>query len=324
MSRLYHVLHDTRYDYGGAVALSRQLLHMTPRNTETQRSQAHQLIITPTPDESISDTDWFGNHALRMTLYAAHTELRVLAASSVSVDERPTIHRSAAGPAWESVVAELARYPGKAPLDAIEAAHPSPMIPVNETLRNWARPHFTTGRPLLEATRALMAHLFTTFKFDPTATTSNTTVMEALKLQRGVCQDFTHVMIDALRSLGLAARYMSGYLLTIPAPGKERMIGADASHAWLAVWCPDLGWVEFDPTNNLQPSDEHIVLGWGRDFADISPMGGTILAASAHDVEVEVTVMPADNRSLDELIETVNARAAQAKANPKPKAKVTQ
>ncbi|MDQ8021783.1 MAG: transglutaminase family protein [Moraxellaceae bacterium] len=304
----YHVLHDTIYHYGAPVSLAQHLLHLVPRETEQQHVLHHELSIQPEPTERRIRQNWFGTEEIHITVSEPHDTLRVLAASTVDLQGRPAAHREAAGPAWEEVVASLARYPGDAPLDAVECTQASPLVPTAESLRAWANPSFKAGRPLLEAARELNSRLFEEFTFDPKATTVGTSVLQVLQQKRGVCQDFTHLMLGALRSLGLAARYMSGYLLTSPPPGKPRLIGADASHAWIALWCPGHGWVEFDPTNDCQPQDEHIVLGWGRDFTDVTPMRGVILGGADHEVTVEVTVMPAELHSLDSLIEEVSNR----------------
>ena len=162
---------------------------------------------------------------------------------------------------------------------------------------------------MLVACRHLMARIYREFEFDPKASTVATPVAETFRKRRGVCQDFAQLMLCALRSLGLSARYMSGYILTHPAPGKPRLIGADASHAWVSVWCPENGWVGFDPTNNLQPDREHVILGWGRDFHDVSPMRGVILGGASHEVEVQVSMMPAAARPLEALLAEVRRRS---------------
>lgn len=308
-SQRYHVIHETLYRYGAPVSLSQHLLHLTPRPFDFQHTLHHQIEILPAPVERETHVDWFGNPSQWITVRQPHATLRLIAASTVEVLPRPLSWRHALGPAWENAAAQLAAFPSSASLDAQEFALPSPQAPLLEEVRQWALASFTPRRPLLSATRHLMARIHSEFKFDPKASTISTPLAETFKNRRGVCQDFSHLMISALRSLGLAARYMSGYILTHPVPGKPRLIGADASHAWVAVWCPDNGWIGFDPTNNCQPDLEHALLGWGRDFGDVTPMRGVILGGASHKVEVQVTMMPAESRDFAELLEEVKKRS---------------
>lgn len=313
MSQIYHVIHETLYRYGAPVSLSQHLLHLTPRPFDFQRTLHHQIDILPAPVESETHVDWFGNPAQWIAVRQPHAMLRLMAASTVEVLPRPRTWRNASGPAWENVAAQLAAFPSAAPLDAQEFALPSSQTPLLEEVRQWALASFPPRRPLLEAARHLMQRIHGEFGFDPEASTISTPLADTFRQRRGVCQDFSHLMISALRSLGLAARYMSGYILTHPAPGKPRLVGADASHAWVAVWCPDTGWVGFDPTNNCQPDLEHVLLGWGRDFADVTPMRGVILGGASHEVEVQVTMMPAQLRDFDELLAELRQRPLEKK-----------
>lgn len=305
----YHVIHETLYRYAVPVSLSQHLLHMSPRDWAFQRVERHQVEISPAPAEREARADWFGNPGIWLSLRQPHDVLRLIAASTVCVLPRPQGWREERGAPWELVADMLSAFPSQAPLDAQEFALASSQVPLLEELRLWALVSFTPGRPILEASRHLMARIHREFEFDPKASTVATPVVETFRKRRGVCQDFAQLMLGALRSLGLAARYMSGYILTHPAPGKARLIGADASHAWVSVWCPENGWVGFDPTNNLQPDLEHVVLGWGRDFADVSPMRGVILGGAAHEVEVQVTMMPADSRDFEALLAEVRGRS---------------
>lgn len=299
--KLYHVLHETVYYYESTVSMSQHLLHLTPRDFEYQHVLEHDLEITPAATECERYEDWFGNGTTWMALRRPHDDLRLIAASTVEVLPRPPAWRQASGPAWERVAEALARFPSREPLAAQECVMPSVHVPLLDPLRQWALASFAPGCGILTATRHLMRRIHAEFAFDPDASTVATPVAETFKRRRGVCQDFAHVMISALRSLGLAARYMSGYILTTPPPGKPRLIGADASHAWVSLWCPEVGWVGFDPTNNIQPELEHVVLGWGRDFADVSPMRGVILGGASHEVQVRVTVMPAELKDMNSL-----------------------
>lgn len=313
MTTRYHVIHETLYRYAAPVSLSQHLLHLTPRDWDFQRLAHFQLDISPDPASLQSHDDWFGNPATWLALRQPHDRLRLIAASTVDVLPRPAAWREAVGAPWETVAARIAAFPAAAPLDAQECALPTAQTPALDDIRRWALTSFTPGRPLLDATRDLMHRLHADFAFDPKASTVATPVSETFRKKRGVCQDFAHLMLSALRALGLAARYMSGYILTHPAPGKPRLIGADASHAWVALWCPENGWVGFDPTNNLQPDLEHVILGWGRDFHDVSPMRGVILGGASHEVEVQVTMMPAESYDFDDLLEEVRGRSLEKK-----------
>lgn len=309
----YHVLHETVYQYAVPVSLSQHLLHLAPREFQFQHVLGHDLEITPAATECERYTDWFGNRTAWLAVHQPHETLRLISASTVDVLARPAAWRDDGGPAWEAVAEALARFPGTEPLEAQECVMPSLQAPLLEPLRQWTLRCFTPGRPLLEATRHLMRRIHGEFAFDPKATTVATPVAETFRRRRGVCQDFAHLMISALRSLGLAARYMSGYLLTTPPPGKPRLIGADASHAWVSLWCPGVGWVDFDPTNNLQPDLEHVVLGWGRDFSDVTPMRGVILGGASHEIDVRVTVMPSSLHEMATLLAEVRSMPIERK-----------
>lgn len=309
----YHVIHETLYRYAAPVSLSQHLLHLTPRDWLFQKLEHTQLEISPDPASLEAHADWFGNPSTWLALRQPHDMLRLIAASTVQVLPRPPAWREAAGPPWEDLAKMLATFPSPAPIEAQECALASAQVPLLEEIRHWALTSFTPRRPMLDAARHLMARIHAEFEFDPKASTVATPVSETFRKRRGVCQDFAQVMLCALRSLGLAARYMSGYILTHPAPGKPRLIGVDASHAWVSLWCPQNGWVGFDPTNNLQPHLEHVILGWGRDFNDVSPMRGVILGGASHEVEVQVTMMPAESRDFDGLLEEVRGRSLEKK-----------
>ncbi|WP_153111702.1 transglutaminase family protein [Propionivibrio limicola] len=292
----YHIIHETRYDYECPVSLSQQLLHLTPRDCPWQTCVEHAIDIIPTPTHDGTRLDSFGNPLRQFAIEAPHDSLLVRAESLIDVHPHLTARPFAKSPAWETVRDGLAYGAHPVQLDAAPYLFESPYVRVKREFSAYAAPCFTPGRPLLEAVQALMKKIFTEFKFDPKATTIATPVLKVLEQKRGVCQDFAHLMLACLRSLGLAARYVSGYLLTQPPPGQPRMIGADASHAWISVFCPDKEggfWVDFDPTNNLLPDTQHITLAWGRDFGDISPLRGVILGGDAKMPEVAVTVMPA-------------------------------
>lgn len=293
-SARYLVLHDTHYHYTAPVSLAQQLAHLWPRECAWQRCHARTLEVSPEPTRRRDELDVFGNPLTRLAFERPHDELIVRARLDIEVLPRPVLDLTDSPP-WEQVCDQLA-YSGRHldPL-ALEAARyrfESPYVHIKQLFADWADACFPPGRPLLEAVQALMSQLFDQFTYDAAATSVYTPLAEVLEQRRGVCQDFAHLMLASLRARGLAARYVSGYLLTEPPAGQPRLIGADASHAWLAVWCPQQGWVDFDPTNNLIPSLGHITLAWGRDFSDVSPLRGVILGGGNHDPQVQVTVMP--------------------------------
>jgi transglutaminase-like putative cysteine protease len=221
-----------------------------------------------------------------------HDRLLVHASARIDVGPRPPI-AAQLSPPWEAVIRALAGARDEATLDAYQFAFDSPYITVDDDVRAYALPSFTPDRPVLDAAIDLTARIFHEFTYEGGVTDVSTPVHEVLMQRRGVCQDFAHLQIACLRSLGLPARYVSGYLMTRPPEGQQKLVGADASHAWLSVWCPALGWVDFDPTNNLIPGDEHITLAWGRDYGDVSPINGMIIGGGSHEVAVAVDVVPA-------------------------------
>lgn len=290
------VIHDTRYFYASAVTLSRQLLHLTPRSTPWQRFLSHFVYLDPAPSYEWRRDDLFGNPVREFAIESPHTYLHVRAESVVELLPRGVDGADfcAASPPWETVRDRLAYRGEAAQPDVAWFQFESPAVTLAREFADYASPCFPPGRPLLAAVSALMQQIHDDFEFDPEATTVSTPAHEVLEKRRGVCQDFAHLMLSCLRSLGLAARYVSGYLLTQPPPGWPRLIGADASHAWVSVYCPVAGWVDFDPTNALLPDLEHVTLAWGRDFTDVSPLRGVILGGGEHSLAVAVTVTPVD------------------------------
>jgi transglutaminase-like putative cysteine protease len=281
------------------VTLSHQQLHLSPRQLGYQLSLAHEVTIIPAPTYRWERTDPFGNPVTEIAIESAHSTLEIVSHSMVEVSARP-IPEAEKTAAWEIVRDALAYRAGWRPdPDALEATQflfESPHARVKRDLRAYASDCFRAGVPVLQAAQALMGKIHGEFKFDPEATTTTTPVMTFFKEKRGVCQDFTHFMISCLRSTGLAARYVSGYLVTRPKPGKQRPVGAEASHAWVALFVPGSGWIELDPTNNVLPSWKHITLGWGRDFFDVTPLRGVINGGGEQTLTVKVTV-EADEQS---------------------------
>ena len=297
----YHVVHETIYRYESPVSLSRQHLHLTPRDCPWQHCIKHEIGIDPEPTLMLSRFDHFGNPVRQFAIEASHKQLIVRAESLIDVLPRWS-GALPDSPPWEAVQKALAYKAHPVRLEANSLLFESPYVRVKREFAAYAKPCFTPRRPLLEAVQALMQRIHGEFEFDPEATTVSTPVLKILEDKRGVCQDFAHLMLACLRSLGLAARYVSGYLLTQPPPGKPRLVGADASHAWVSVYCPDADggcWVDFDPTNNLLPDTQHITVAWGRDFGDVSPLRGVILGGEEHELDVAVTVSPWDNAVLE-------------------------
>lgn len=286
---LYRVHHTTTYDYADNVSLSHNLLHLTARNAPNQVCHRTRLLISPVPGASTATMDYFGNYSTFFTIQEPHKKLRITAINITEIKEGPPpdVRQS---PPWEQVRTQLKQERSDAFLNAYQFVFDSPYIPNLSELKQYAGPSFTPGRPFLEAVQDLMQRIHGEFTYDPTATSTATPLRDVLNLRKGVCQDFAHLQIGCLRSLGLAARYISGYLLTNPPPGQPRLQGADASHAWLSVYCPRFGWIDFDPTNNMIPTEKHILLAWGRDYEDVSPIKGIILGGGQHTVSVAVDV----------------------------------
>jgi transglutaminase-like putative cysteine protease len=307
---LLRILHRTHYDYQGTIDMAQHMAHLSPVQSASQKLRAHSLDIDPTPAARSQTVDVFGNLRTFFSLQAPHDTLTVQADTLVETTAPKPLPNSEEWLAlsWERV-REHFRYRAQAPYDpAAEFLFASPNVPRDEAFATFAMPAFAPDLPLLEAARALMVRIHTELKYESASTEVNTPALKALAQGKGVCQDFAHIMLGCLRSLGLPARYVSGYLLTQPPPGKPRLIGADASHAWVSVYCPlpqSLAsgegtpsgiWVDYDPTNNRcgwgSPGEDYVTLATGRDFSDVSPMRGVIQGASHHELKVEVTVAP--------------------------------
>ena len=289
---LLSVVHETRYAYARPVLLSQQMLHLTPRVLARQGCSAHRIVIEPEPAELAHAEDYFGNPVTRALFTAPHEALRVRAESEVQVIPRAADPLAGASSSWESVRERLRSLEAPPLLEPTEFVFESPHVEIFGALAEYAASSFAPGGPLLAGAADLMRRIHADFEFDSTATSVATPLRAVLGQRRGVCQDFAHLMIGALRALGLPARYVSGYILTTPPPGHPRLIGADASHAWVSVYDPVAGWVDFDPTNDCLADDEHVTLGWGRDFGDVTPMRGVILGGGEQTLAVHVTVAP--------------------------------
>lgn len=288
----YHVRHTTTYSYTEPVSLCQNEIHLTPRQTPFQACTGFQLEIAPQPILLRSRNDSFGNQVWYFSLEEPHQELRVTARSQVSVTQRD-FSLLESSPPWEQIRDQLhaADTPDLRLISQyrFESRH----VQFLAEARNYALVSFTAGRPILDAARDLTSRIFHEFEYAPTTTTVSTPTHEVMKVRKGVCQDFAHLQLTAIRSLGLAARYVSGYLVTVPPHGKPRLIGADASHAWLSIYCPGLGWIDLDPTNNMIPQERHITIGWGRDYSDVCPIQGVLTGGGPQGLNVSVDVAPA-------------------------------
>lgn len=282
---IYQVTHTTRYSYEAAASQCLSEARLTPRALPTQRVQQHQIHVEPKPASFDHRTDYFGNHVTTFAVLEKHNRLEATARSVVEVE--PRVPDPAGSGSWEQARDLLAAATGGPLLDALEFVFDSPFVSAAPELAEYARPTFTPGRPLLEAVGELCHRIHTEFRYEPQSTSIEMPLQTILDGRRGVCQDFAHIMIGALRSLRLAARYVSGYLRS-----GSFAKGAEASHAWVEVFLPGLGWQDFDPTNDVRPSEGHITLAWGRDYGDVTPVKGITLGGGGQVVDIEVLVEP--------------------------------
>ncbi len=285
----YRIIHKTAYRYSEPASLSQNELFLHPRETDHQRVTQSQLSIVPEPQYRQQRTDYFGNIAHVFMVQQPHDELVMRAVSMVET-ARPVLPVPADTAPWETVVRRLAAHEGPTELAASQFVFVSPLITLSSEALAYARPSFPPGTPVLAGALNLIRRIFTDFTYDKSATTVDTTVDQVLIDRKGVCQDFAHVAISCLRVIGLAARYVSGYLETSPPPGKPRLVGADASHAWISLFVPDSGWVDLDPTNNLLIGENHITVAWGRDYGDVTPVKGVVMGGGIHALSVAVDV----------------------------------
>ena len=285
----YAITHITGYKYSEPASLSQNELFLYPRATSHQFVLQSSLTILPEPQYQHRRLDFFGNSVDVFMVQHPHDELVVKANSVVQTSVQAIPEKSATA-SWEEVAKRLALHSHQADFDAFPFLFASPLITIGPQSLSYAKISFTPGRPVLEAALDLMQRMYTEFTYDKSASTIDTTVAQILESKKGVCQDFAHLAISCLRSLGLAARYVSGYLETIPTPGKPKLIGSDASHAWVSIFIPDFGWVDFDPTNNLVVGESHITLAWGRDYGDVAPVKGVVMGGGSHRLTVNVDV----------------------------------
>ena len=290
----YRITHKTTWTYERPVTVCHYTARLEPRTLPQQSCPWHELHIHPQPTEKATRCDYFGNSSVYFEIEGSHESLEITAQSLVRLQQNAPVD-SRATPAWELVRDACLADQLTPTAVAGEMCFASPLIPVDSVFAAYAKPSFPPGRPILEGVKDLNRRIFKDFAFDPTATDFATPVDKVLQQRRGVCQDFAQVMIACFRSLGLPARYVSGYLETLPPPGQPKLVGADASHAWVSVYCGDeVGWTDADPTNNLLPGSRHITLAWGRDFGDVSPLRGITIGAGEQALQVSVDVLPVE------------------------------
>ena len=309
----YRITHTTLYNYSQAVELSQNEARLQPRDFWRQQCQSSHFEISPAPIDFHERIDYFGNHVAYFAIQQAHTQLIVTAISEVKIFPEQHTFDLFNQLSWEQARSLLQETPMQGQsqnqqgqsqmqnqgqslelLDARQYVLDSSMVTTGYELGWYAQPSFLPNRPLVEVVRDLMQRIYKDFTYDPTFTTIATPLSDVLSHRRGVCQDFAHLAIACLRAYGIAARYVSGYVETRPEPGRPRTVGADASHAWFAVYIPGIGWLDFDPTNNTVPLDQHITLAWGRDYADVTPLKGIAFGGGQHTLSVSVDVLRLD------------------------------
>jgi transglutaminase-like putative cysteine protease len=286
----YRFSHRTSYRYETPVSRSFHVQHLKPAPFPHQAVLNHGVLIDPAPARHDEIVDAFGNYAGLISIEDEHREFTVHSSGTIDVLSPLPPDLVASSP-WEAVTGRARDNRGLL-LDVLQFVCPSRHTPISDDIRNFAAASFPTNRPALAGVLDLTLRIYREFAFDPRATDISTPVERVLAMRRGVCQDFAHLMLSALRSLRIPARYMSGYLLTHPAPGKPKLKGVDASHAWVSVWVPETGWVDFDPTNGLIPRGEHITIATGRDYDDVSPISGVLLGGEGQTMAVAVDIEP--------------------------------
>lgn len=308
---LYRISHRTTYRYVYPVSVGEHVACLQPRSFAGNLLHHNSLAIHPAPSTQTERTDFFGNRLCFFTVQEPHKELVVESNSEVAVTSpsatSPAVNSPSAtspaplaspdelpasSPPWEESARPLADDHSREALEAHQFQFESPRIRIRPEFAAYALQSFTPGRPMRDALRELTARIYRDFRFDSKVTTVRTPTEEVFLKRHGVCQDFAHVQIACLRSIHLAARYVSGYLRTYPPPGRPRLVGADASHAWASAYCRTLGWLDMDPTNNVAPTEDHVTLAWGRDYGDVSPLRGLILGGGSHTLKVEVDMEP--------------------------------
>ena len=289
---IYDISHRTTFSYAWNVSISQHYLHLAPRATSRQSVLQHRLLVEPAPTVSENGRDFFGNGTTYLTVEEPHDQLTIVSTSRIAVEVSPVPAPETTIP-WDQVPALASRQNDPEALDALQFIFHSPFTRSKDA-EFYAATSFPAGRPVLEGTIDLMHRIHADFKYEGGVTDIYTPVDKVIAGMRGVCQDFAHLQISCLRSLGLPARYVSGYLRTHPPEGEAKRIGADASHAWISTWVPGAGWIDLDPTNDLLPGDEHITVAWGRDYGDVSPINGMVLGGGTQKIAVAVDVKPVE------------------------------
>jgi transglutaminase-like putative cysteine protease len=305
----YRITHSTLYQYSQLVGLCQNEARLQPRDFWRQQCQSSRFDISPEPSDFNERQDFFGNRVAYFAIQQAHQRLMVTAVSEVTLFPKQSGDDLANLISWEQVRDQLQGGPAQVQtqtqsqgqyqqqssydeqLGAKLFALDSPMVVASAELADYAQSSFLPNRPLVQVVTDLMQRIHSDFTYDPSSTTIATPLSDVLRFRRGVCQDFAHLAIGCLRCFGIAARYVSGYVETQPMPGKQRLVGADASHAWFAVHVPGTGWLEFDPTNNTVPFDQHITLAWGRDYTDVTPLKGIAFGGGQNTLSVSVDVL---------------------------------
>ena len=290
----YKITHTTTYEYADTVAVCHNEARLKPLNTFYQQCLASEIIIDPPPSDYHERVDFFGNRVAYFSIHDAHKILKVSAVSSVNTLSEQRDLDSYNTLEWEKVVAVFEEQRDDDTLDAQQYRLNSPLVIANQEMAQYAERSFLEGRLIIDAVQDLMERIHRDFTYDPHFTSIATPLLDVLKHRRGVCQDFAHLAIGCIRSMGLAARYVSGYIETMPPEGQERLVGADASHAWFSVYVPKMGWIDFDPTNNLLAFDKHVVVAIGRDYQDVTPLKGVIFGGGKHKLDVSVDVANID------------------------------
>ncbi len=285
----YEVIHTTEYLYEDSTSLCHNIARLMPRSTSTQFCKKTNVRISPHPDVVNEYLDFFGNKTLYFAIQQEHRKLTVTVQSVIVKDNAAPKIDFNREITWEEASALLHEQRPEY-LDARQYVPETPMTAITGPIRDYAIPSFTPGRSLFDAVNDLMQRIFVEFEFKAGFTAIATPLEAVMQLRKGVCQDFAHLAIACIRSMGLAARYVSGYIETLAPPGKEKLAGVDASHAWFSVFIPGSGWADFDPTNNQRPAERHLTIGWGRDYADISPLKGVIMSSGRHKLAVSVDV----------------------------------
>jgi transglutaminase-like putative cysteine protease len=291
---IYRIAHRTAYKYKYPVSVGNHVACLKPRTLLHHQLVRSELRIQPLPATRTERVDYFGNLLCFFTVQEPHKELVVEAQSEVIMERNATPWPEQSLP-WEKAARLLPDDHSSVGLEAYQFRFESPRIRIRPEFASYALQSFTPGRPMLDALLDLTARIHKDFRFDSKVTNVRTPTEEVFRKRRGVCQDFAHLQIACLRSLNIAARYVSGYLRTYPPPGQPRLVGADASHAWVSAYCPGIGWLDMDPTNNVVPSNGHVTLAWGRDYGDVSPLRGLILGGGAHTLKVAVDMEPLDS-----------------------------